>query len=468
MSKLDILFMAYQNLLRRKVRTALTVLGVLIGTTSIVVMISLGIGLNESITRDMAKWGSLNQITINSFMRFDEKGEPMGDAKPLNDAAVEELRSLAGVVSVSPGYELGGMAYWGRREGYVNLIGLDPAEMKNFEFETTRGRLLTGEDRFNIVLGGMVGYNFRDPKKPFEDYDNVEWQDRFLDEYNPTVKMVNERITLSVANNNGRQRKFSFTVVGIIDPQKMDKSWSAYAPIGEVKEIRKFTMGGSQTGGGGAGMPFEVIQSSGKSSSSTSKRNGNNPNAPSKDDYNFIWVKSESIERTKELSKEIRDLGYNAYSMADNLEGIERTSKTIQAILGGIGSITLLVAAIGIINTMIMSIYERTREIGVMKVIGATFGDIRLLFLMEAGLIGILGGFVGIGLSYGLSAIVNKVTANMFGGGMGMGGEFTISVIPPWLALFALVFSFFIGILAGLYPANRAVKISPIEAIRTS
>ena len=453
MSKLDILLMAYQNLLRRKVRTALTVLGVLIGTTSIVVMISLGIGLKESITQNMAQWGSLNQITINSYIRFDNEGNPIGDAKALNDDAVAELSSLSGVTGVTPGYEIGGEALWGRKQGWFSLVGLDPAQMKNFEFETTRGRLLNSEDRFNIVLGGMVGYNFRDPNKPFEEYDNIPWEDRYLDEYNPTVKMIDERIVFSIRNNTGKERKFNFNVIGVIDPQKMDKSYSAYAPIDEIKEIRKFTQGGTSS-----------------SKSNRVKTKDGYVQGPSPDDYNFIWVKSESIDRTKELSKEIRDMGYQAYSMADNLEGIEEMSRTIQAVLGGIGGITLFVAAIGIINTMIMSIYERTREIGVMKVIGANFGDIRLLFLTEAGLIGLAGGFVGLGLSYGLSFVVNKVAGNMMGGGMGLGGggNVAISLIPPWLGLFALVFSFSIGILAGIYPANRAVQISPIEAIRSS
>ena len=449
MSKFDILLMAYQNLLRRKVRTFLTVLGVLIGTTSIVVMISLGIGLKESITQSMAQWGSLNQITVNSYVRFDEKGEAVGDAKPLNDDAVSELKNMPGVVSVSPGYEISGEALWGRKQGYISLIGLDSAEMENFGFDTTIGRILKEDDRFNIVLGGMVGYNFRDPQKAFEEYDNISWEERYLDEYNPTIKMLDERIILSVRNNTGKERKFNFNVVGIIDPQKMDKSYSAYAPINEVKDIRKYSLG-----------------SQGSQSTRIKTKNGF-VEGPSPDDYNFIWVKADSIERTKELSKELRDLGYQAYSMADNLEGIEQQSRTIQAILGGIGAITLLVAAIGIINTMIMSIYERTREIGVMKVIGATFGDIRLLFLTEAGLIGLAGGFVGLGFSYLLSFAVNKVTGSMFGG-PGMTEDFMISLIPPWLALFALVFSFFIGIIAGLYPANRAVKISPIEAIRST
>ena len=454
MSKFDILLMAYQNLMRRKVRTALTVLGVLIGTTSIVVMISMGIGLKESITQSMAQWGSLNQITVNSNIRFDEEGNPMGDAKALNDAAVEELKNIPGVVGVSPGYELGGEAFWGRKQGYFSLVGLDPSQMENFEFSTTRGRLLKEEDRFNIVLGGMVGYNFRDPNKPFEEYDDIPWEDRTLDEYNPTVKMVDERIVFSVRNNTGKERKINFTVIGIIDPEKMDKSYSAYAPISEVKDIRKYMQGGSSSG-----------------KDSRIKTKDGYVQGPSPDDYSFIWVKGESIERTKELSKELRDMGYQAYSMADNLEGIEEMSRTIQAVLGGIGAITLLVAAIGIINTMIMSIYERTREIGVMKVIGATFGDIRMLFLTEAGLIGLAGGFVGLGLSYTLSFIVNKFAGSIVSGGLGMGGgssDVAISLIPPWLAIFALVFSFSIGIIAGIYPAERAVKISPIEAIRSS
>lgn len=449
MSKFDILLMAWQNLLRRKVRTALTVLGVLIGTTSIVVMISLGIGLKESLTANMAQWGSLNEITINSYIRFDEDGNPMGDSKALNDDAIEELRSLPGVVGVTPVYEIGGEASWGKLEGYMSLVGIDPSEMSNFEFTAYRGRLLEDQDRFNLVVGGQVGYNFYDPNKAWHPDDEVPWEDRLKDEYNPTLKMIDERIAINTRNyNTGKSRKFNFNVVGMLDPQMMDKSWSAYVPLDELKEIRKFVNAGTNT--------------------RPSKPKPGEPQGPSPDDYDTIWVKSESIDRTKELSQEIKDLGYQAWSMADNLEGIEDMSRTIQAVLGGIGAITLLVAAIGIINTMIMSIYERTREIGVMKVIGASFSDVRLLFLTEAGLIGLAGGVVGLGFSYSLSFLVNKFAAGMTDLGMGGGPDVAISLIPPWLALFSLVFSFMIGLLAGIYPANRAVKISPIEAIRTS
>ena len=153
--------------------------------------------------------------------------------------------------------------------------------------------------------------------------------------------------------------------------------------------------------------------------------------------------------------------------MADSLEGIENTSRTIQAILGGIGGITLFVAAIGITNTMVMSIYERTREIGIIKVIGASFGDVRALFLTEASLIGLMGGILGLGLSYLASGIINKLASGYMQSGM-MGGapSANISIIPVWLAAFAVCFAIMIGLCSGLYPANRAIKLSPIVAIR--
>ena len=141
-------------------------------------------------------------------------------------------------------------------------------------------------------------------------------------------------------------------------------------------------------------------------------------------------------------------------------------------VLGALGGVSLLVAAIGIANTMMMSIYERTREIGVMKVLGCVVGNIRTLFLMEAASIGLLGGVLGIGISYGLSYALNHLVAGsnalggMLGFGMMDGMQVNISVIPPWLVLLALVFSTCVGIISGFYPANRAVKISALEAIK--
>lgn len=448
MRKIDILKMASSNLWRRKVRTFLTVLGVLIGTTSIVVMLSLGIGLDEANRTQMERWGSLNVIQISQGMRWDDEGNPIGDGKALDEEAVKEIRTMEGVISVTPGFEIGGMAKWGKKDGHLQIIGLEPAEMANFEFDLEKGRLLDREDRFNIVVGSEVGYNFRDERE-IEMLRKSSRQGNMMErDENKTLEMLDQRVTLELNNYNNKTKRFNFTVVGVLSDKYRDKSWQAYAPISEIKRMKDFIEAGNKR---------------------TSTRDSFEPQNKKKNKgttYDFVWVKTDNVEDTKRISQDLKDEGYNSYSMADYLEGIEQGSRIIQGVLGGIGSITLLVAALGIINTMIMSIYERTREIGIMKVIGASFFDIRFLFLTEAGLIGLTGGVLGLGLSYGLSKIINHLSADFINQGMAEGQEVALSVVPLWLVLFALGFSLLIGVVAGLYPANKAVKLSPINAIR--
>jgi ABC-type antimicrobial peptide transport system permease subunit len=182
-------------------------------------------------------------------------------------------------------------------------------------------------------------------------------------------------------------------------------------------------------------------------------------------DYDQILVLCKDVKAARAVASDLRDIGYNLWTVADYMENIEGQAVIIQAVLGGIGGITLLVASIGIANTMVMAIYERTREIGVMKVIGATGGDVMKMFLMEAGLIGICGGILGLSCSLGASKLINFLAGDFFGTSMS-GESYDISVIPPYLMAFALVFAFCIGIVAGLYPARRASKLSPILAIR--
>ncbi len=140
----------------------------------------------------------------------------------------------------------------------------------------------------------------------------------------------------------------------------------------------------------------------------------------------------------------------------------------VQMVLGCLAAISLLVAAIGITNTMIMSIYERTREIGIMKVLGCFISNIRVVFLMEAGMIGLLGGAIGTVISYIISAVMNTLGSDTFANMFGIytDGSSPISIIPIWLVLLALAFSTIIGLISGFYPANRAVKISALEAIK--
>ena len=430
MVKIDILSMAYKNLMRRKARTFLTVLGVLIGTTSIIVMISLGIGLSEGQRQMMEQWGSLNEVEVQAGGYMGENGET---AVVLDDKAIDNFLSMEGVVAVSPQISISANATWGKLEGYLPIYGIAPENMEQFGFKTSSGRLLQEGDRNVIVIGNQMSDQFYDPNDS-RYWANYEYDLEAIKAKSAT--MLGARLKSQVMNYETQQtRKLNLEVVGVLESG--GRGYYAYMPIDEAKRLQKFTM------------------------SSEEKKNKR------KSPYSSATILTSDVEYSKAISQSLTEQGYYAHTIADQLEGVENQSKMIQAVLGGIGAITLLVAAIGIINTMIMSIYERTREIGIMNVIGATFGAIRLLFLTEAGLIGLFGGILGLALSFGLSHLLNLFGADYMGSMTGLATA-KLSVIPPWLVLFALIFSIMIGVLAGLYPANRAVKLSPIEAMRNN
>ncbi|WP_077684915.1 ABC transporter permease [Tessaracoccus aquimaris] len=193
------------------------------------------------------------------------------------------------------------------------------------------------------------------------------------------------------------------------------------------------------------------------------------PNQPATSDgkpkpgfvYSMIRLQTPSPEAAEELLTALRTDGFDAQADIEWIREAQKQGALIQAVFGGIGLVSLLVAAIGIANTMMMSVYERTREIGVMKVLGAGLGDIRTLFLFESASIGFLGGLLGLGLSLGGSAIANAIFAGPDS------GISTISIIPPWLMIGAVAFATLIGTVAGLAPAIRASRLSPLAAIRT-
>jgi len=196
--------------------------------------------------------------------------------------------------------------------------------------------------------------------------------------------------------------------------------------------------------------------------------------------YDSIRIKVKDIKTSETIMKRLADEGIMlSYGLTDIKDEMQQTQNTMQMILGGIGAMSLLVAAIGIANTMFMSIYERTKEIGVMKVLGCPLGGIKSMFLLEASIIGFIGGVVGVGISLVSSYLLNTVDAfksalgNM--SGSGNSGYYyyrdnleidIISVIPVWLIILAIVFSTVIGLVSGYLPARRATKISALEAIR--
>ena len=170
--------------------------------------------------------------------------------------------------------------------------------------------------------------------------------------------------------------------------------------------------------------------------------------------YSRLYVEVDKLENVEAVQKEISDMGFQAQSESEWIAQEQASLRSQQAMLGGVGAIALLVAAIGIANTMMMSIYERTKEIGIMKVLGCHLRVIRSLFMIEAAIIGFVGGVVGIAVSYIAGFIINKVS------------EPDTAVIDPLLVPAALVFAVVISMAAGFVPSKRAMQLSPLAAIR--
>lgn len=435
MSTRDLFLMAFRNLWKRKLRTALTVLGVVIGTASIVVMVSIGIGMNEGFAAQLESWGSLQVINVypGGGMTYDEE---TGDMKQenkeneLNAQAVEQFRQMDSVEAVSPVVQEYLYFSAGKYVADANVMGIEPEAMEALGYSVEEGRTLEAGDKKALVFGG--GVEFYDPK--------LSWEMRYTSEP-PVIDILNEPISVSYDWNYGTKdadrsiKPIKMNAVGKTSSEG-GNAWSVFMPIDDVEEIQK------------ARQKWEAEQ------------NGNkNNNQKKSKEYSEVLVKVDDIDNVQTVQQQIKDMGFRASSLTDSLEAMKETTKMLRLVLGAIGAISMVVAAISITNTMVMAIYERTKEIGIMKVIGASLKDIKLLFLTEAAFIGFSGGILGIIISYGVSFIVNRIA---------MGQESTMqSSIPLWLALGAVVFSTAVGVLSGYLPAKRAMKLSALTAIKT-
>lgn len=435
MSTRDLFQMAFRNLWKRKLRTALTVLGVVIGTASIVVMVSIGIGMNEGFAQQLQEWGSLQVINVypGGGMVYDEAtGDMKQESKTneLNAQMVEQFRQMESVEAVSPVIQEYLYFGVGKYVADASVLGIEPEAMEALGYSVEEGRALQAGDQKTLVFGG--GVEFYDPK--------LSWEMRYTSEP-PAVDILSETISVSYDWNYGT--KYADKKIKPIKMQAVGRTsaeggnaWSVFMPIDQLEEIQE------------ARQEWEAEQ------------NGNkNTNKNKSKEYSEVLVKVDDIDHVQTVQQEITDLGFRASSLTDSLEAMKETTKMLRLVLGAIGAISMVVAAISITNTMVMAIYERTKEIGIMKVIGASLKDIKRLFLTEAAVIGFTGGIIGIVISYGISLIVNHIAA---------GQSSTMqSSIPLWLALGAVAFATAVGILSGYLPAKRAMKLSALTAIKT-
>ena len=446
---LDLLTMSINNLRRRKVRTALTVLGVVIGTASVVVMVSLGIGLNALMMEMYSSYGSMTAIEIYNYGNNGNNGTN-DNPLYLTDDTVKEFLRIPHVTSASPVLETNVILKQGVYETNTSINGVTREFME--QIPLGQGKLPDPKStEMEFIYGNAVVQWFQNSKTGKGYWDTQELPD--IDYMNKPMFVIFDTDAYYQSRNGGNgdgtpvkaPKKYLIRTAGVVEGGIDDYNSYAYGVYTDIDQLKtqlkkiykKNPIPGQPTNK--KGKPYSYFI------------------------YNQAYVYVDDMENVTAVQKAITDMGFQANSQMEWIEQSQQTYNMIQLVLGGIGAISLFVAAIGIANTMMMSIYERTKEIGVIKVLGCDLRTIRNMFLLESGFIGFMGGVIGVAISYGIGFIMN----HFLGIGQIMTGQAgNISRIPLWLTAAAVVFAIFVGMAAGFFPSLRAMHLSPLAAIR--
>jgi hypothetical protein len=419
---------------------------------------------------------------------------------------IEKFRNMPHVTAVTPMYQpssLQGKIMGGNHERYTidggQIVGMYPDAIEQMGYSLVTGNYnisaATGK-RIPVLIGEQVPFSFRDTKKnanspnamKYPQYDEEYINITNLPQYDKTGTLLNPE-------------EFFFDVMNFKLIYKMEIGYDEDTKTTKYKEYELVPVGMISGGKGGDYMVSNGIVMSIESAkkleadykrankSAAGTGGGRSVDGAGEKDgtttvvgYETVYVKVKDVDHMADVEKAIKAEGYQIYSMSETRDQMQGQVAQTQMMLGGLAAISLFVAALNIMNTMTMAITERTREIGVMKVLGCRLSDIRRMFLIEAGAIGLIGGLIGCILSILLSLLLNNLPAflTMLGinsnldiaASFGLSGltemmpGTKLSVIPLWLIAFGLLFATAVGLLSGVSPAKRAVKISSLEAIR--
>ena len=410
---------------------------------------------------EMESYGSLTAITVNeaggygysysgSVMVQSSSSDKEQEEKRLDDELVETLKAIPHVNLVSPVLSVDVIARSGIYEGNFRVQGMTPEAFEAMKIPLGEGTFpQKNAEKLEFFYGNMVlqsFYNARTGSYPY--YEKGEMPDVNLLK-DPVFVIFDTSAYYSNKYGDGSSgasktpppKKYLVGTCGLVEggPENWSRySYDVYCDIDLLKtELKRIFKNKAIPGQPTTktGKPFKEIY------------------------YSQIYVDVDDMENVTEVQNAINAMGYQASSNAEWVQAMQTQYGYVQLVLGGIGAVSLLVAAIGITNTMMMSIYERTKEIGIMKVLGCDLRNIQMMFLMEAGFIGFIGGIVGLVFSFAVSILINQIVASM-------GNMMTLSYIPPWLALLSLVFAILVGMIAGFFPSLRAMRLSPLAAIR--
>jgi len=440
----DTVHLALRNLNQAKLRTVLTVLGVSIGIASLAGMVSLGVGLQDQFVGRFMKSGMFDAITVMSpqdrpgIMAGGMRGlgaGPRGVARArLDDDALRKFGALRRVKEVYPNLRVPVELKYEQFTEPYSATGVPMSARNEGAFQTfAYGTFFNNESENACLLSLDLAkqINEHDP------HDLVGKQVRLTWIASSTAAAG----APSVPDNpmQLQHAEARYTVVGIVERQPGPGGLPGAAlsglmiPLARARDISAVDAGSLQS------LFREPAQGS-------------------------VTVKVTGPQFTEDVENQIKEMGFMAFSLNDALTGAKRAFIILDIVLSLIGSIALAVSSLGIVNTMVMSILERTREIGIMKAIGGSDDDIRRIFLVEASVIGCMGGVAGVALGWLVGRVIN-FGANVYIQSQG-GPTGNLFSLPLWLVAGAIGFAFVVSLIAGSYPASRAARLDPIQALR--
>jgi len=472
----DLAELASRNLREAVLRNTLTTLGIAVGVASLVAMLSLGVGLQQFASRRLERTGLFDSIYVRprqpdarprgSFGRQQNPDENAAAAspeiRPLDEAARKEIEGLPGVIEVYSEMHFTAEASLGDHGELTTVAGLPASSSSNDAFDDMQGHFFSSPDATEVILREELADSLADAAniqpaaligKTLALHFPQRQPNPASAASSPQPKPSASAQTPAAASLNALGMGFSivptekdFTVVGIItsgDPGVGPEGFggsNAYIPLQVAEQLApvqgsdlREVMDEASASGGGARYASLTLRTDG-------------PGAVA------------SVEAT------IKHMGFSTFSLLDVTRNLRLLFAILDTLLGIFGSLALAVASLGIINTLVMAILERRREIGVLKALGASNRDVRRLFFIEAGVMGLAGGVLGVGMGWAIGRAIHLGTT-IYLRRQGVPAQ-DIWSVPWWLALGAIAFAVVVSLAAGIVPASRAASLDPVDALR--
>ena len=492
MSFLDILHLALRNLRQAKLRAGLTMMGVIVGVAVIVTMISFGLGLQSNMLARFKALDLFNEILVygrglgnlaglDRPSRRDEDGRRdasdranKAPTRILDDAGVKEIAAIDGVAYVEPNVNFG---VYVRANGKLLIQGVGGANIPNAAsrfHHFAAGKMISLPTANEAVVSErfIKDFGFEKP---------ADAVGKTIELLGPPAEKPSDKTSDKTAEKKSEEDEDRPNFFGIpLDDSGLDES----SPDVETRAFRITGVLSTEKEGAGQGamrgmMPGAAIyiplqmahdwttthrSSMGQVALALARRGGNLGEGQN-EGYDSAVVRVSDPVKLTQVRQKVTELGFGSFSIVDELEQIRTVFLIIDSVLGLLGGISLLVASFGIANTMIMSILERTREIGIMKAIGAEDREIRLIFFVEAAVIGVTGGVIGVLLAWGIDGVANRLAYRFILKPQGA-SFIDFFDLPLYLSFGAVGFALVVSIIAALYPASRAARIDPVRALR--